>query len=387
MSRRRVGIKDVAAEAGVSVTTVSHILNDVDFLRASEETRQRVKEAAARLGYGPNRMARGLRMQRSEMVGLLSEEIATTPHAGRIILGAQNAARRHGLTLVIINTERDDVAASTTALLRQQVDGVLYATMYHREITPPAELDGTPTVVIDSTDTTGKHPAVAPDERGGARAAMQELLEHGHRRIGFLNNIDDVPATRERLAGYREALAEAGIDFKPSYVHSVISESNGGYEAARAVLAAPDRPTALFCYNDRMAMGAYRAAAELKLNIPTDLSIVGFDNQEIIADGLFPALTTVALPHYEMGEWALERLVELLNTPTEATTAGVIAQGTEEGAAEGSAASAASAAAGAADVAAGAAEAIAPTFLSCPLVRRASVAAPPRATQRGTRRT
>ena len=342
MSRRRVGIKDVAAEAGVSVTTVSHVLNDVDFLRASEETRQRVKDAAKRLGYGPNRMARGLRMQRSEMIGLLSEEIATTPHAGRIILGAQNAARRHGLTLVIINTERDDVAASASALLRQQVDGVLYATMYHREITPPAELEGTPTVVIDSTDVTGKHPAVAPDERGGALAAMGELLAHGHRRIAFLNNVDDVPATRERLAGYRQALKEAGIAVKRSWVRSALSESSGGYEAARAVLSAPDRPSALFCYNDRMAMGAYRAAAELGLQIPTDVSIVGFDNQEIIADGLYPSLTTIALPHYEMGQWALERLVQLQNTPAEEA----------------------------------AEAAVQPVFLPCPLIRRHSVAAP-----------
>ncbi|WIB63208.1 LacI family DNA-binding transcriptional regulator [Curtobacterium sp. MCBD17_040] len=344
MDRRRVGIKDVAAEAGVSVTTVSHILNDVDFLRASEETRERVKDAAKRLGYGPNRMARGLRMQRSEMIGLLSEEIATTPHAGRIILGAQNAARRHGLTLVIINTERDDVAANATALIRQQVDGVLYATMFHREITPPTELDGIPTVVIDSTDRTGTHPAVAPNERGGARAAMQELLTHGHRRIGFMNNVDDVPATRERLAGYRESLQQAGIAIDEALVHAAPSESPGGYEAARALLGLADRPTALFCYNDRMAMGAYRAAAEMGLRIPQDVSIVGFDNQEIIAEGLFPALTTVALPHYEMGEWALERLVQLQGgSPADDHTAD-----TE------------------------------PVFLPCPIVRRESIATPPR---------
>ncbi|PYY51905.1 LacI family DNA-binding transcriptional regulator [Curtobacterium sp. MCBD17_023] len=339
---RRVGIKDVAAEAGVSVTTVSHILNDVDFLRASDETRERVKDAARRLGYGPNRMARGLRMQRSEMIGLLSEEIATTPHAGRIILGAQNAARRHGLTLVIINTERDDVAANATALIRQQVDGVLYATMYHREITPPTELDAIPTVVIDATDSTRKHPAVAPDERSGARAAMEELLTAGHRRIGFINNVDDVPATRERLAGYTESLLEAGLDVDESLVRAAPSETPGGYDAARALLQRPDRPTALFCYNDRMAMGAYRAAAELQLRIPTDLSVVGFDNQELIAEGLFPALTTVALPHYEMGEWALERLVELQNDlPTREQQ-----------------------------------QAVGPVFLTCPIVRRESVAAP-----------
>ncbi len=314
MARNTVGIRDVAREAGVSVTTVSHILNDVVSARASDETRERVRATAQRLGYGANRIARSLRRQQSEMIGLLSEEIATTPHAGRIILGAQQAARERGLTLVLINTSRDelDIQRDTDALLRQQVDGVLYATMYHREITLPASLQAVPTVLIDSTSEDGRVPSVVPDEEGGAYVAVDELIRHGHRRIGFITNSDDVPATRGRLAGYRKALADAGLDFDPSLVVAEQSETPGGYKAAVEVLGRPDRPTGLFCYNDRMAMGAYRAAAELGLRIPDDLSLVGFDNQELIAEGLYPALTTVALPHFEMGEWALGALTTLM---------------------------------------------------------------------------
>jgi LacI family transcriptional regulator len=312
---RRVGIRDVAAEAGVSVTTVSHVLNNVAYARASDETRQRVRAAAAKLGYGPNRLARGLRTQRSEMIGVLSEQIATTPHAGRIILGAQDAARRHGLTLLIINTEPDQMDHDAEAVLRQQVDGVLLATMYHREIEVPERLAGVATVLIDATDSVGRLPSVVPDERAGAVAAVRELTRYGHRHIGFLTNVDNVPATTERLVGYRATLAEAGIKFEKSLVVARVSETWGGYEAARVLLGRRDRPTALFCYNDRMAMGAYRAAAELGIRIPDDLSIVGFDNQAIIAEGLYPALTTVALPHYEMGEWALEALVRVLQAP------------------------------------------------------------------------
>lgn len=340
MAQKRVGIRDVAAEAGVSVTTVSHILNNKGFARVSAETRERVHATATRLGYGPNRMARGLRIQRTEMIGVLSEEIATTPHAGRIILGAQIAARRHGLTLVIINTDRDDVSTNAAALARQQVDGVLYATMYHRNVSVPKELDGIPAVVIDSEDDSLSHPSVAPNEREGAKAAVTELVENGHRRIGFVTNVDDIPATRERLAGYQDTLSRSGIPYDPALVSPAESESSGGYTAALHILNQDDRPTALFCYNDRMAMGAYRAAAELGLRIPDDLSVVGFDNQEIIADGLYPALTTVALPHYEMGEWALERLVSL-------DAAGNEPAGPYE-----------------------------PVLLDCPLVRRFSVAAP-----------
>lgn len=316
MSVRGVGIRDVARLAGVSVTTVSHVLNDTPQTRVAAETRARVRDAARTLGYGPNRMARGLRTNRSGLIGLLSEEIATTPHAGRIILGAQDAARQHDLTLVIINAERgvdgDSHRDDVQTLIDRQVDAVLYATMYHRRIRLPSNLEGLPVVLVDAEDPSGAAPAVVPDELGGAVAAVTHLVEAGHRRIGFLNNDDDVPATHERLAGFRRVLAEHGIPYDESLVLQSPSETLPGYELAREVLARPDRPSALFCYNDRMAMGAYRAAAELGLDIPGDLSIVGFDNQELIAANLFPGLTTVALPHYEMGAWAVETLVRLL---------------------------------------------------------------------------
>lgn len=315
MGRQKVGIRDVAREAGVSVTTVSHILNNVEYARASDETRARVRATAEALGYRPNRMARSLRLQRSEMVGFLSEDIATTPHAGRIILGAQEAAREAGLTLVLVNTSRslDDASRETQVLLRQQVDGILYATMFHRILDVPDRLTDVPSVLIDAEDSSGRVPGVVPDEAGGAEAAVEELVSYGHTRIGFLTNDEDVPATRGRLQGYRDSLDRAGITFDPTLVIARTSETAGGYEAALELFSRPNRPTALFCYNDRMAMGAYRAAAERGLRIPEDLSVVGFDNQEIVADGLFPGLTTVELPHYEMGQWAMRHLVQVMS--------------------------------------------------------------------------
>lgn len=313
---KSVGIRDVAELAGVSVTTVSHVLNDTPHMRVSEQTRARVRQAAKTLGYGPNRAAQALRTNRSGLIGLLSEEIATTPHAGRIILGAQNTARAHDLTLVIINTESEPSGGShkddVQVLIDRQVEAVLYATMYHREVSLPPNLEGVPVVLIDSTDRAGIVPSVVPDEVGGAIAAVTHLVEAGHRRIGFLNNDDDVPATHERLVGFKQALREHEIPIDENMIVQAPSETLPGYALAREILARPDRPTALFCYNDRMAMGAYRAAAELGLDIPSDLSIVGFDNQELIAANLFPGLTTVALPHYEMGAWAVEALVRLL---------------------------------------------------------------------------
>lgn len=320
MAVKGVGIRDVAKLAGVSITTVSHVLNDTPQMRVAGETRARVRAAAKTLGYGPNRAARALRTNKSGLIGLLSEEIATTPHAGRIILGAQNAAREHDLTLVIVNADResgDSHRDDVQTLIDRQVEAVLYATMYHRQVSLPPNLRGLPAVLIDSTDRAGLVPAVVPDEVGGAVAAVTHLVEAGHRRIGFLNNDDDVPATHERLVGFRQVHAEHGLPLDESLIVRAPSETLPGYALAREVLARPDRPTALFCYNDRMAMGAYRAAVELGLDIPRDLSIVGFDNQELIAANLFPGLTTVALPHYEMGAWAIDTLVHLLRGEAE----------------------------------------------------------------------
>jgi LacI family transcriptional regulator len=313
---RKVGIRDVARAAGVSVTTVSHVLNDTPNTRTSEVTRERVRAVARELGYSPNRLARGLRTRASGMVGLLTEEIATTPHAGRIILGAQEEASRHNLTLAIINSHLNAGAASrradARALIERHADGIIYATVFHREVSVPLELRAVPAVLIGAVDRQGLVPAVLPDEAGGAADLVSLLVASGHRRIGFANSSIDVPATRGRLVGFRRGLEAAGIPWDESLIAAGVSEAIGGYEACLTLLRRSDRPTAIFCYNDRMTMGAYQAARELDLRVPDDVSIVGFDDQAPIAASMFPSLTTVALPHYEMGAWAVSTLTRLI---------------------------------------------------------------------------
>lgn len=298
----------------MSVTTVSHVLNDMAGARISVETRRRVQAAAVQLGYAPNRLARGLRMQRSNTLAIVSDHIATTPHAGRLILGAQEAAGERGRTLMLFNTGGDPETEErdVQAILAQQIDGVLYASMYHRVVRVPDALRNVPTVLVNARTEGPGPPAVVPDEVRGGRDATDELLQRGHRRIGFPLNRDDIPATAGRLEGYRAALAGVGVPFDPQLVVAQESESVGGYLASRQLLGLPDRPTALFCFNDRMAMGAYRAAAELGLRIPDDVSVVGFDNQAYLAEGLYPALTTMELPHYDMGLWAVRCVLDLL---------------------------------------------------------------------------
>ncbi|MCA4135754.1 substrate-binding domain-containing protein, partial [Arthrobacter sp. M4] len=146
-----------------------------------------------------------------------------------------------------------------------------------------------------------------PDEVEAARTAVKELIDAGHRRIGFINNRDDIPAASGRLEGYREALAEAGVEFDPELVTREAPQVSGGRDGAQKLLGLPGRPTALFCFRDAQAFGVYEVAAGLGLSIPTDLSVVSIDNFELIADGLWPGLTSVALPHYDMGRWAVSR--------------------------------------------------------------------------------
>jgi LacI family transcriptional regulator len=337
-------IKDVALAAGVSATTVSHVLNRVSTARVSDETRQRVEEAALRLGYAPNGLARGLRRQRSQTLAMLSDRIMTTPYAGQIILGAQERAAQLGWVLMLYSTGEDaEVERREIRTLQgHQVDGVLYATMYHRFVDVPPELASVPVVLVDCESHDQRHPSVVPDEFNAARDAVDELLRHGHRRIGFLTNVDDVPATRGRLEGYRAALDAAGLEAREDHVAADLSETPGGYRTALQVLTNVDRPTAIFAYNDRMAMGAYRAARELALEIPRDLSIISIDNQEILADGLHPGLTTMALPHYEMGAWGVQRLIDQLSAGEEQQRLPVVEH----------------------------------AVLRCPIVRRGSVAAP-----------
>ncbi|WP_404444257.1 LacI family transcriptional regulator [Microbacterium marinum] len=314
MTAKPAGIRDVAALAGVSPTTVSHVLNETPHTRVSEETADRVRSAAAELDYRPNRLARGLRTQASDMVGLLTEEIAATPHAGRIILGAQEEATRRNLTLAIINSElRQDPAISADpvqAFLDRHVDGVIYATVYHDEIIAPENLKSRPAVLIGARDADGLIPAVLPDETAGAASVVGMLVARGHRHIGFAASAEDVPATRGRLVGYEAAMADARLD-DSALIEYGAPDARGGYEATLRLIDAG--ATAVFCYNDRMAIGAYRAAAERGRAIPEDLSVVGFDDQAPIPDSLYPALTTVTLPHYEMGAWAVETLAALID--------------------------------------------------------------------------
>jgi LacI family transcriptional regulator len=313
----KVNIRDVAKAAGVSVTTVSHALSETHSSRVNARTVEHIKAVAGDLGYAPNRLASGLRNQRSQILGLVSDEITTTPFAGAMIQGAQDAASEHGHLLMVVNSGLDNELErhEIRALKQHQVDGIIYARMYNQVVSVPEELQGMPSIVLDATTDNPALSSVVPDEFGAGESAAGLLVEAGHHRIAMINNEDDIPAAHGRLAGFRAGLERYGLVLGPGQLVSAHPSTAGGREAALRLLSAAERPTALFCFNDQMAMGAYQAAGHLGLKIPDDLSVVGVDNLELIADGLWPGLSTVALPHYEMGRWAVLQLLAELENP------------------------------------------------------------------------
>jgi len=314
---KRPSMYDVARLAGVSQTTVSFVVNRTPHGNIPQETQDRVWAAIEDLGYRPNAIARGLSAQRTNTIGFISDEIATTPHAGRIIEGAQELAWKHKMLLMLINTgsHQKMKRAAVEMMLERRVDGIIYATMYHRPASPPDNLREVPTVLLDCFTEDRSYPSVVPDEVKGGYTATKFLIEKGHRRIGFINNSDPVPATFGRLEGYKQALAESDIAYHVDLVRTAESEPNSGYDRTLDILKLDDRPTALFCFNDRIAMGAYDALRKLNLSIPEDMAVIGFDNQELIAAHLHPGLTTMELPHYEMGQWAIKHLLEIIDHP------------------------------------------------------------------------
>ena len=312
--KRYATMKDVAELAGVSQTTVSFVMNGTEAFTIPKETQERVWRAVHELGYRPNAAAKMLRTNRTHSIGFVTDVLASSPFAGEIIRGAQEGAWAHGQLLMIVNTGGDSKVedAAVEELLGRRVEGIVYASMAHHVVNPSRNLLEGPVVLLNCFDEDRAAPSVTPDEVGGGRLATEALLARGHRRIGFIN-LDSRrvrPAAEGRLQGYRQALASYDIPVEEALIRRGNANADDGYRIAKELLELPEAPTALFCGTDRMAMGAYDAVRDLGLSIPYDVSIVGFDDQELIAKYLRPALSTVALPFFEMGEWATRHLFD-----------------------------------------------------------------------------
>ena len=315
-------LKNVAEAAGVSPATASIVLNGRAEGRVSAAVADRVLATAKELNYRPNLTARSLRTQESKTIGLISDQIATTPFAGQMLAGAQDVAWRNGWLLLLVNTDDDKKFedSATKALIQRNVDGFIYASMYHREVTIPKAISDQQVVLLDCFEKSGNHDSVIPAEYKGARAAIEYLVSQGHRKIAHITDGGNLYASPERLRAFKDVLTENKIEVKDEFVLKVKgSDTQEGYAACKQLLSLKNRPTAIFAYNDRMAFGAYEAIQEAGLIVGKDISVVGFDNQPHFADSLKPGLTTVQLPHYAMGAWAAQRLLDQLQN-SESTT-------------------------------------------------------------------
>ena len=304
-------MKEIAQQTGVSVSTVSLVMNHRDEGRVKTEVASRVRETARKLGYKVNPMARSLRTNSTRILGFISDEVATTPYAGGIILGAQTAASRFGYMLITVSTDdgmkEDD---EIDALKRYGTDGFLYAKMSNRITDVPAKLLDYPLVLTDATDVNGKIPSVEPDEFSIAYDATTYLIKAGCKRIAYVGCSEPLLAQEGRLAGYRAAIAEAGMPFDDKLVANVVN--NGPALRAVSRLFDSEHPDGFFCFNDARAWYVYECAARRGLTVGKDISVVGVDNHRVFAETLEPQLTTVELPHFEMGYWAATKLISII---------------------------------------------------------------------------
>ncbi len=315
--KRLPTMSDIARLTGLSRTTVSFVLNNhASAANIPAETKERILETAKKLSYRPNSAAKSLNTNQTHTIGFLTDEIALQPHAVNVIRGAQDVAWANKKLLLIINTGSDATVKETAIemLLERQVEGIIYAAMYHQEIALPANIYEGTAVLLDCFCADRSLPSVVPNELQGGRTATEMLLKKGHRRIGFLNDVHPIPASFGRLEGYKQALKTYDIPFDERLVCFHINEATGGYQGTMELMQLREPPTAIFCFSDFMAMGAYEALRTLGVSIPDDVAVVGFDNNELIATQLSPALSTIQLPHYEMGKWAIEYLLEHSNT-------------------------------------------------------------------------
>lgn len=312
---------DIAKLVGVSQSTVSLVLNHMTGAKVSGATRDKVFAVAAELGYQlPRRKTTAPAAPpapsgvRRNLVVYLADEVATSPHPAVTIDGARSAAWEHNclVSVHVTGGDRELEDATLEAVLgNPAVLGVVYATIFTREVELPARLQNPalPCVLLNCTSRPRTRSSVVPGEVGGGFAATEHLINHGHRRIGFINGEPWMDAARDRLKGYRQALATADLPFDAQLVRDGDWMSGSGFEHAMALLQLERPPTAIFCANDLMALGALEAAKQLGLAVPGQVSVLGYDDQEI-ARHAHPALSTVLLPNYAMGQWAVERLLE-----------------------------------------------------------------------------
>ena len=302
-------MKDVASRAGVSIQTVSAVINTKPGISA--ETTARVNAAILELGYRPYSVARSLRTRQTHTLALIVTDI-NNPSFSTIASAAEDVAHSHGYNLVLFNTHDDPEreASYIRAVSQRWMDGVIFAATGDQMTSLEAlERAGIPTVAIDRIPMGYRGPSVTLDNFKAGRMAAEYLLGLGHRRLAHISGPLKLHLARERLAGFQSALSEHGL--QATHLAEGSWSCASGQAGMQAILRAPHPPTAVFAANDRMAIGAIQIAQQLGLAVPGDLAVIGLDDIEV-SEYLFPALTTIRQSFQEMAAQCVQLLIEML---------------------------------------------------------------------------
>lgn len=310
-----VSIKDVARQAGVSVSTVSHVINQTRFV--APDTRANVERAIAALGYQPSSLARALKMKRTHTIGMLVTN-STNPFFAEVVHGVEEGCYRNNFSLILCNSgdEPERQEAYLVTLVQKRIDALLVMTtnndpVFYRKLDALKDL---PKVILDSEPGLDVC-TIGDDSVLGGRMAAEFLISQGFENIGCLTGPEGHPRSRDRYRGYRSAMQAAGLAINPDWIQPGELNALGGYQAMGRIMQGRTRPDALFAFNDLMAMGAYRSIMEHGLAIPGDISVIGYDDLEI-AGYVMPPLTTVRQPSFDLGLKAAEVLIEHLENKT-----------------------------------------------------------------------
>ncbi|QIL45975.1 LacI family transcriptional regulator [Vagococcus coleopterorum] len=315
----KITIKDIAKEAGVSITTVSQILNNKGH-RFSEKTRQKVLEVVADHDYKPDVVAQSMITKRSKTIGMIVPDV-TDFFFSKLIEGVESYLNSLGYVLVLCNSKHDKLLEKKCfiELVSRSVEGIIIATpnILDESIisVTNAKKKKIPIILIDMGKNIRSEGKLIVEEYKGVYEAMTFLVNSGHRDIGFIQELGDYYQLSERITAYTNCLEDHKITFNQNFIVESELTIEGGYRGATELLSRKDvHITAIVCSNDQMAMGAYQAIYEANLRIPEDVSVVGFDGLEI-GKYLAPALTTIHQPIFEIGFEAAKFTVDAIENP------------------------------------------------------------------------
>jgi LacI family transcriptional regulator len=309
---KRATINDVAEKAGVSKSTVSHVINRTRFVE--EETRSRVMKVVEELGYQPSLVARSLTTNHTETIGIIVSDV-TNNFFGDVLHGIEDVVRPANYNLVVCNTdeilEREDHYIDL--LLRQRVDGIIAAATSKKwDVLSKADVQHTPLVVVDREYEGLTGSFIGVDNYGGARMGTEHLISCGYKKIGIIAGFQRLSTMRERLDGFKAEMSAHHIHLPEEWIVTSTLSVEAGRQAALNLLTLPERPTAVFINNNFLSLGTLLAIKELGLRCPEDVALIGFDDHPW-AEVACPPLTVVRQPARQVGKEAASLLLELIN--------------------------------------------------------------------------